>query len=392
DQIKNDKVWKQQESSSFRYQNEQYFVIQDLKDQLQDKNIAITVCATCGECVFNSNHDACDSKFINNVNARIKKSNVEPLSSSIPAIKVNQSIVTMHKKTVASEFTIQKSKSYFRMLYEKIIIDGENLDKIKEKEDSCIFVGYSTQSKGYRVYNNRTRLIVESIHINFDEIKEMTMTFDDNTFGLAPQLQKTFVHNNTEIGTHDHINKPSSLKLVPNVVPPIEKTNTSLQELDLLFSLTYEEYSTSVIDFKESFAPITRLEAVWIFVAYVARKSFPIYQMGVKTTFLNGSLNEEVYVSQPDGFVDPDHPEKVIDFEESFAPITRLEAVWIFVAYVARKSFPIYQMGVKMTFLNGSLNEEVYVSQPDGFVDPDHPEKVYSLRKALYGLKQALRA
>ncbi|GJS02470.1 retrovirus-related pol polyprotein from transposon TNT 1-94 [Tanacetum coccineum] len=84
--------------------------------------------------------------------------------------------------------------------------------------------------------------------------------------------------------------------------------------------------------------------------------------------------------------------EEGIDFEESFALVARLEAVRIFVAYAAHKSFPIYQMDVKTTFLNGPLKEEVYVAQPDRFVDPDHPDKVYRLRKALYGLKQAPRA
>ncbi|GKC33211.1 retrovirus-related pol polyprotein from transposon TNT 1-94 [Tanacetum coccineum] len=84
--------------------------------------------------------------------------------------------------------------------------------------------------------------------------------------------------------------------------------------------------------------------------------------------------------------------EEGIDFEESFAPVARLEAVRIFVAYATHKSFPIYQMDVKTAFLNGPLKEEVYVAQPEGFVDPDHPEKVYLLRKALYGLKQAPRA
>nr|GEY09842.1 Gag-Pol polyprotein [Tanacetum cinerariifolium] len=81
-----------------------------------------------------------------------------------------------------------------------------------------------------------------------------------------------------------------------------------------------------------------------------------------------------------------------IDFEESFALVARLEAVWIFVGYAANKSFPIYQIDVKTTFLNSPLNEEVFVAQPEGFVDPDHPQKVYRLRKALYGLKQAPRA
>ncbi|GKE53283.1 retrovirus-related pol polyprotein from transposon TNT 1-94 [Tanacetum coccineum] len=67
--------------------------------------------------------------------------------------------------------------------------DGENLDKMKEKGDPCILVGYSTQSKGYRVYNKRTRLIVESIHLRFDEIKEMSETSVANdTSGLELDL------------------------------------------------------------------------------------------------------------------------------------------------------------------------------------------------------------
>ncbi|GKB50264.1 retrovirus-related pol polyprotein from transposon TNT 1-94 [Tanacetum coccineum] len=81
-----------------------------------------------------------------------------------------------------------------------------------------------------------------------------------------------------------------------------------------------------------------------------------------------------------------------IDFEESFAPVARLEAVRLFIAYAAHKSFIVYQMDVKTSFLYGPLKEEVYVNQPDGFVDPYHPDKVYRLKKALYGLKQAPRA
>nr|GEV14568.1 retrovirus-related Pol polyprotein from transposon TNT 1-94 [Tanacetum cinerariifolium] len=84
--------------------------------------------------------------------------------------------------------------------------------------------------------------------------------------------------------------------------------------------------------------------------------------------------------------------EEGIDFEESFAPVARLEAVRIFIAYAAHKSFLIYQMDVKIEFINAPLKNEVYVSQPDGFVDPNHLEKVYYLRNALYGLKQALGA
>ncbi|GKA62044.1 retrovirus-related pol polyprotein from transposon TNT 1-94 [Tanacetum coccineum] len=437
--------------------------------------------------------------------------------------------------------------------------DGENLDKMKEKGDPCVMVGYSTQSKGYRVYNKRTHLIVESIHIKFDEIKEMMS--DHNSSDLAPQRQEMSVEN-VSSGLVPQGQKASDYDNsdpVPprqNVVPSAEKTDSSQQGLEFLFSPLLEEYynpthdqaeennndqapnasfqeaefinpfctrvqeigesssrnidNTDVhsfqpqshdyrwtrdhpleqvrgnptmpvqtrrqlatdpemcmfvltvsivepknikeamadsawieamqdelhqkkdedqtvirnkarlvakgyaqeegIDFEESFAPVARLEAVRIFVAHAAHKSFPIYQMDVKTAFLNGPLKEEVYVAQPEGFVDPDHPEKGptylgklcrikqaskawifylcrftlgIDFEESFALVARLEAVRIFIAHAAHKSFSIYQMDVKMAFLNVPLKEEVYVAQPEGFVDPDHPEKVYPIGKAL---------
>ncbi|GKF02673.1 retrovirus-related pol polyprotein from transposon TNT 1-94, partial [Tanacetum coccineum] len=81
-----------------------------------------------------------------------------------------------------------------------------------------------------------------------------------------------------------------------------------------------------------------------------------------------------------------------LDFEESFALVARLDDIRIFLAYAAHMNMVVYQMDVKTAFLNGILRDEVYVSQPDGFVDQDNPNHVYKLKKALYGLKQAPRA
>ncbi|GKE19894.1 retrovirus-related pol polyprotein from transposon TNT 1-94, partial [Tanacetum coccineum] len=81
-----------------------------------------------------------------------------------------------------------------------------------------------------------------------------------------------------------------------------------------------------------------------------------------------------------------------IDFEESFAPVARLEAIRIFLTFVAHMNMVVYQMDVKITFLNGNLRGEVYFCQPDGFVDKDNPNHVYKLKKAIYRLKQAPRA
>ncbi|GJT99576.1 retrovirus-related pol polyprotein from transposon TNT 1-94 [Tanacetum coccineum] len=86
------------------------------------------------------------------------------------------------------------------------------------------------------------------------------------------------------------------------------------------------------------------------------------------------------------------HQEEGINLEESFAPVARMEAIRIFLAYAAHKSFTVFQMDVKTAFLHGTLKEDMYVCQPEGFIDDDHPSHVYKLKKALCGLKQASRA
>ncbi|GKA26551.1 putative reverse transcriptase domain, ribonuclease H-like domain, aspartic peptidase domain protein [Tanacetum coccineum] len=110
--------------------------------------------------------------------------------------------------------------------------DGENLDKMKEKGDPCILVGYSTQSKGYRIYNKRTRLIVESIHLRFVEIKEMSKTSVANdTSSRVPQRQKASDYDNS-----------GPVPQLQHVSPSADKTVPSQQELDLLIGPLYDEF------------------------------------------------------------------------------------------------------------------------------------------------------
>jgi hypothetical protein len=85
-------------------------------------------------------------------------------------------------------------------------------------------------------------------------------------------------------------------------------------------------------------------------------------------------------------------PIEVLDFGETFAPVARLEAIQILLAYACAHNIKLYQMDVKSAFLNGKISELVYVEQPPGFEDPKRPNHAYKLSKALYGLKQAPRA
>ncbi|GJR14231.1 retrovirus-related pol polyprotein from transposon TNT 1-94 [Tanacetum coccineum] len=121
---------------------------------------------------------------------------------------------------------------------------------------------------------------------------------------------------------------------------------------------------TAGLDFEESFTLVSRLEAIRIFLANAASKNMTVYQIDVKTAFLNGELKEEVYMSQPEGFIDLDRPHHV---------------------YRLKKALYGLQRSIQFT-------RTFNVSQPEGFVDPDRPHHVYRLKKAIYGLKQAPRA
>nr|GEW06782.1 retrotransposon protein, putative, unclassified [Tanacetum cinerariifolium] len=177
-------------------------------------------------------------------------------------------------------------------------------------------------------------MIVESIHIRFDESKKCLR--------------------------HAHV--------------------PSQQELNLLFGPSYDEFFNAGSNPQDK-QPSTNIQPT-------SAPSTPTYVHAEKN---NDNQAEEGEHLQDEEFTNLFY-EEGIDFEESFSLVSHLEAVSIFIAYAAHKSFPIYQMDVKTTFLSGPLKEEVYVAQPDWFVDPDHPEKVYRLRKSLYGLKQAPRA
>nr|GEZ56893.1 retrovirus-related Pol polyprotein from transposon TNT 1-94 [Tanacetum cinerariifolium] len=163
----------------------------------------------------------------------------------------------------------------------------------------------------------------------------------------------------------------------PNAAPPRAKV---LADSPLSFSISQDASSTSNSSSQaQEHSPIISKDNVFLI------KLKWIYK--TKEDEYGGVLkNKARLVAQ--GF----RQEEGIDFEESFTPVAKIEAIRIFLANATHKNMTIYQMDVKTDFLNGELKEEVYVSQPEGFVNQDNPSHMYKLKKALYGLKQALRA
>ncbi|KAI3672582.1 hypothetical protein L6452_38675 [Arctium lappa] len=115
--------------------------------------------------------------------------------------------------------------------------------------------------------------------------------------------------------------------------------------------------------------------------------------IGTKWVFKNKKDEDGVVIRNKERLESKGYrQEEGIDYDETYAPVARIEAIRMFLAYTAHKNFMVYQMDVKTAFVNGLLKEEVYVSQPEGFISADKPDHVYILDKALYELKQAPRA
>nr|GFC84851.1 putative ribonuclease H-like domain-containing protein [Tanacetum cinerariifolium]GFC84859.1 putative ribonuclease H-like domain-containing protein [Tanacetum cinerariifolium] len=132
-----------------------------------------------------------------------------------------------------------------------------------------------------------------------------------------------------------------------------------------------------------------KMQKVWVLVNLPYGKR----AIGTKWVYKNKKDERGIVIRNKGRLVAQGHTqEDGIDYEELFAPVVRIESIQLFLAYASFMGFMVYQMDVKSAFLYGTIKKEVYVCQPPGFEDPDHPDKVYKLVKALYGLHQAPRA
>nr|GEX86869.1 retrovirus-related Pol polyprotein from transposon TNT 1-94 [Tanacetum cinerariifolium] len=225
--------------------------------------------------------------------------------------------------------------------------DSENLGKLQPKADIGIFIGYAPTKKAFRIYNRRTRRIVETIHVDFDELTSMAS--EQSSSGLVQKSSSLTPYVPPSRNDWDLLFQP----MFDELLNPPPSVDPQAPEVIALIAETYKEalnQSCWIEAMQEELIP--RPDEVMVITLKWIYK--------VKLDELGGILKNKARLVAR-GY----RQEEGIDFEESFAPIM---------------------------FLNGNLREEVYVSQLDGFVDQVNPNHVYKLKKALYGLKQAPRA
>nr|GEW64537.1 retrovirus-related Pol polyprotein from transposon TNT 1-94 [Tanacetum cinerariifolium] len=321
----------------------------------------------------------------------------------------------------------------------------DHLRKFDGKSDEGFFVGYFTNSKAFRVYNTRTRKVEENLHINFMENKHIIVgdgpkwLFDidaliesmnyvpviagpSQDYILMPLLNESLLFDSSskdligdnkdndgsfkesEIDNQERPNAENSTKDVniagPNIntaslnISTASQTVNTVRQSDDFFGADNEMKSLDGVELEISNIsttyPVPTTPNTRIHKDHSLDNVIGNMQSGV---FRNKKDERGIVIRNKamlvaHGFTQ----EEGIDYDEVFAPVARIKAIRLFLAYASFMGFLVYQMDIKSAFLYGRIKEEVYVCQPLGFEDPDYPDKVYKVEKALYGLHQAPRA
>nr|GEW49137.1 hypothetical protein [Tanacetum cinerariifolium] len=314
--------------------------------------------------------------------------------------------------------------------------DSENLGKLQPKAEIGIFIGYASTKKVFRIYNQRTRQINETIHVDFDELRAMASEQSSSGFALFEMTPAT-------ISSGLVPNPPSSTPVdhpAPKVIAPIAKvvalepaastglpssttddqdvtspsnSQTTPKTQSSIIPNDVEEYNHDLDTIVHPDHQISKQNSKWtkdhplenIIIQLVRPVStrlqsheqalfcyYDDFLTSVEPKTYKDALTQSCWIEAMQEELNEFKRLRGIDFEESFAPVARLEAIRIFLVFAAHMNMVVYHMYMKTAFLNGNLWEEVYVSQLNGFVDTYNPNHVYKLKKALYGLKQAPRA
>nr|GEX07003.1 hypothetical protein [Tanacetum cinerariifolium] len=317
-----------------------------------------------------------------------------------------------------------------------LLNDYDNVGKLKAKGDIGVFVGYSKESAAFRVYNKRTRKIHESVNITKSpttNVETSNIKISSHEEEVFHESSKSFQEESSSYSLNDNVQQSSEEVMIPlintqsisnTMVPNVNEASSShnvfnerLEDAYFDASITFHDPS-NVHTFYQPYP----LEKKWTKDHLLYKIiSDPNSSVRTRGQLADSCLLSKVWrlVPRPDGKTiiktkwifkkKKDESSLVIrnkarliavgycqqegiDYDETFAPVARIEVIRLFLAYSAHKDFTVFQMDVKTAFLNGILKVEVYVGQPPGFVSKQYPDHVYTLDKALYGLKQAHRA
>ncbi|KAK2456975.1 putative mitochondrial protein [Trifolium repens] len=335
--------------------------------------------------------------------------------------------VTLRKGTTSTLYELWKDRKptvkHFHIFGSEcfILADREPRRKLDPKSEKGFFLGYSTNSRAYRVYNTKTQVVMESVNVvvkdssdkeneGVDQGTPVSVNAEPDDEASTPASlneadERTIEEDNDESARPKATSKGPSVRVQKNhpldlVIGNPEQGITTRRTNDVVANSCFVSLFEPK-NVKEALTDEAWIEAmqeelnqferseVWDLVP----RPEDVNIIGTKWVYKNKSDENGTVTRNKARLVAQGYTQiEGLDFDETFAPVARLESIRLLLGVACILKFKLYQMDVKSAFLNGYLQEEVYVEQPKGFVDPEHPNYVYKLKKALYGLKQAPRA
>ncbi|KAL8089502.1 hypothetical protein AgCh_039103 [Apium graveolens] len=296
------------------------------------------------------------------------------------------------RKPIVKHLHVFGSKCY--ILKDK----SEYVEEFDSEVFEAIFLEYSLEITAYKVYVIDQKKIMESTYVTFDDDKCTCLECLDDNEDEAIAFENLNINSDS-----DEKDEVSAQQMMNEEITEQENHGNGSSSQTLEFDSTNswgerEEGSTSYTNNEENDEGTSQQTHTrkWD-KSHTGEAIIGDPTAGVRTrsaTANENKIDENGIVTRnkarlvAKGY----SQEEGIYYDETFAPVARLEAIRIFLAFAAYSNFKLYQMDVKSAFLNGDLEEEVYVQQPPGFEDSEFPDFVYKLLKALYGLKQEPRA
>ncbi|KAK2437932.1 putative mitochondrial protein [Trifolium repens] len=335
--------------------------------------------------------------------------------------------VTLRKGTTFTLYELWKDRKptvkHFHIFGSEcfILADREPRRKLDPKSEKGFFLGYSTNSRAYRVYNTKTQVVMESANVvvkdspdkekeGVDQGTSVSVNAEPDDEASTPASmneadERTIEEDSDESARPKATSKGPSVRVQKNhpldlVIGNPEQGITTRRTNDVVANSCFvslfepknvKEALTDEAWIKAMQEEVNQFERseVWDLVP----RPEDVNVIGTKWVYKNKSDENGTVTRNKARLVAQGYTQiEGLDFDETFAPVARLESIRLLLGVACILKFKLYQMDVKSAFLNGYLQEEVYVEQPKGFVDPEYPNYVYKLKKALYGLKQAPRA
>nr|GEY27304.1 Gag-Pol polyprotein [Tanacetum cinerariifolium] len=330
-------------------------------------------------------------------------------------------VVKPHNKTPYALFHGRTPMLSFMRPFGCLVIifnSVDHLGKFDQKANERFFVRYSLNRKAFRVLNSRTRIVEETLHIRFSENTPNNVGSGPNwlfdidalTKKMNYQLVVAGSQSNGNAGTKDNNNNAGQARkkkepgkdyiLLPlwTADSPFSQEPKSSQDVRFqpsndvgkkVYEVPRQENKCKDQEKKDSVNNTNRVNAVRSTINVASNE---VNVVGRKSSI---KLHDDPNMPELEDisiFIDSNEDVFSIDYDEVFAPVARIEATGLFLAYASFKDFVVYHMDVKSAFHYGKIEEEVYVCQPLEFDDPDFLDKVYKVEKALYGLHQSPRA